>query len=256
MVVVLANPGAGTALGPFRLTVFEDRDASGTFEPGADAVLGEQEVAGLEAGSSAAVEAPVAGAVSFAGNLVYAFVDSGQVVAEADEANNFGSSSPGCGTPVPGAAWNVALEWGWTRTSVDPASTLVLNAPVVIDVDGDAIPDVLFVAHSAAGGTLGYAYDGRLRALSGRDGQEIWSVTDPALALSGGGRLAAADIDGDGRPEIVGVAEAAATRLLAFEHDGTFKWASDTILTPGWGGPRSPISTATAPPRSSSAARS
>ena len=43
--------------------------------------------------------------------------------------------------------------------------------------------------------------------MSGRDGSEIWSVTDPALGLNGNTKPAAADIDGDGRPEIVVGAE-------------------------------------------------
>ena len=236
VVVEIANPGPGTAAAPFTLTVFEDRDASGTFGPGVDAVLGEQEVAGLEAGGSLVVEVAAAGSVQFAGNLVYAFVDSGLSVVEADEANNTASSSPGCGAPGSAEGWSVALEWGWTTTAVDPVSTLVVNAPIVIDVDGDAVPDVLFVAHGTRRDAVGYAYDGRLRALGGRDGHEIWSVTDPALALTGGGRLAAADIDGDGRPEIVGLASGGTT-LVAFEHDGTFKWRSDTILNAGWGAP-------------------
>jgi RHS repeat-associated protein len=233
--VEVANPGSGTALGPFALTVFEDRDENGTFAPGVDAILGEQPLTGLEAGGSTVVEVPVAGAASFAGNLVYAFVDSGLAVAEADEADNYGSSSPGCGGPASSDAWNVGLEWSWTKTSADPLSTLVLSAPIVIDVNGDAVPDVVFVAFGSVSAGFSYPYQGRLRALDGRDGHEIWSVTDPAFGLTGAGRLAAGDIDGDGRPEIVGISEVATDRLLAFEHDGTFKWRSDTILAAAWG---------------------
>jgi hypothetical protein len=48
--------------------------------------------------------------------------------------------------------------------------------------------------------------------------------------------LAVGDIDGDGRPEIVAVA-LARDHLIAFEHDGTFKWESAPIESIGWGGP-------------------
>ena len=73
--------------------------------------------------------------------------------------------------------------------------------------------------------------------MSGRDGREIWSVTDPALGLNGNTAPAAADIDGDGRPEIVVGAENNAT-LLAFEHDGSLKWRSDVLSQAlDWGGP-------------------
>ena len=40
--------------------------------------------------------APVSGTVLFRGNLIYAFVDSANVVAESNEANNYGSSAPPC----------------------------------------------------------------------------------------------------------------------------------------------------------------
>ena len=165
LVVRVGNDGPGTAAGAFLVTAFEDRDADGRFEPGVDAVLGEQTVTGLEAGGSANVELAVGGSVSFAGNLVYALVDSTFAVAEADEANNYGSSSPGCGAPASSEDWRVTLEWSWTKTDVDPVSTLVVNAPIVLDVDGDAVPDVLFVAHGTRRDSIGYAYGGRLRAL-------------------------------------------------------------------------------------------
>ncbi len=63
-----------------------------------------------------------------------------------------------------------------------------------------------------------------------QDGSELWTVTDPAYELIGGGGLAVGDIDSDGLPEIVAVYESN-NRLIAFEHDGTFKWLSD----PTWG---------------------
>ena len=131
----------------------------------------------------------------------------------------------------------MGLEWAWTKTNVDPVSRLVSSAPAVMDVNGDRVPDVVFVTWGTVGGAVGYASQGRLRAVSGRDGSEIWSVTDPALGLNGNTKLAVADIDGDGRPEILAEAENRNT-LLAFEHDGSFKWRSDVLADPiDWGGP-------------------
>ena len=49
-----------------------------------------------------------------------------------------------------------------------------------------------------------------------------------ALDLNPSGSPALGDIDGDGRPEIVAVAEQG-TQLLAFESDGTFKRRSPEL---------------------------
>ena len=121
------------------------------------------------------------GSVRFGGNLIYAFVDSDLAVPELDETNNYGSSSPGCGEPRSAEDWRVTMEWAWTSTATEPDSTSVVSGPVVVDVDADAVPDVVFVTHRA-GGSTAYNSDGRLRAVSGRDGSEIWSVTDDAVA--------------------------------------------------------------------------
>ncbi len=233
--VAVANVGPGTAAGPLTLTVFEDKNASGAYEPGADAVLGETVLAGLEAASTRVASVPVSGSVTFAGNLVYAFVDSGQSVAELDETNNYGSSSPACGSPASASGWHVGIEWLWTKPTLDPLSNRVTSPPVVADLDADGVPEVVFI--SATFGAVAYASQARLRAVSGRDGHELWSVTDPALGLNGNSKLALADLDGDGRPEILAGAESN-TNLLAFEHDGSFKWRSDTLADQvAWGGP-------------------
>ena len=233
--VVIANSGPGTAAGPLTLTVFEDRNGSGAYEAASDALLGEKVLVGLEPAATQVEAVPVAGSVTFAGNLVYAFVDSGQSVAESDETNNYGSSSPACGGPGSPSGWHVGIEWFWTNPSVDPGSNRVLSPPVVIDLDGDRLPELVFI--SAYLGATAYAQQSRLRALSGRDGHELWSVIDPALGLNGASQLAAADLDGDGRPEILAGAENNVS-LLAFEHDGSFKWRSDTLVDQvSWGGP-------------------
>jgi RHS repeat-associated protein len=233
--VELANAGNGTAAGPIALTLFEDRNANGQYDAGTDAVLGEVSLPGLDGQAAEIVPVAVGGAVTFAGNLVYAFVDSALVVPELDEANNYASSAPTCGLPRSPSAWDVGVEWLWTAPSQDPGSNRVTVPPVVIDLDGDDAPDVVFV--SAYLGAVAYATQSRLRAVSGRDGRELWSVTDPALGLNGNIAPAAADIDGDGRPEILVGSDGTPT-LLAFEHDGTLKWRSDPIpFAIGWAAP-------------------
>src|SRR5690606_18265064 len=69
---------------------------------------------------------------------------------------------------------------------------------------------------------------GYLRALDGATGAEKWSaqtdVYQPAYRVHPRGTPAAADIDGDGLPEIV--TQKAGGGLIAFEHDGSYKWSS------------------------------
>jgi len=62
---------------------------------------------------------------------------------------------------------------------------------------------------------------------------QLWAVTDPQHQLYSSTSIAIGDIDLDGRPEIVAVHEDG--RLIAFEHDGAFKWKSPVVTTVGWG---------------------
>ena len=66
--------------------------------------------------------AAASGTATFAGNLVYAFVDSGAAIVEANEANNYGNSAPACAYTPPVRAANPALEWAWTGSPQLPLS--------------------------------------------------------------------------------------------------------------------------------------
>jgi RHS repeat-associated protein len=228
---VIGNVGTGPAAGPLSVVFFEDRDANGAFDPQADLVLGSASHIGLDAGGSGSVAATLFATVLFKGNLIYAFVDSGGDVVESDETNNYGSSAAACVFTPPVEGWDPALEWTWTGSSVLPASMKVTMAPVVIDLTADGVPEVLFTTWEGNDEQA----DGHLRAVRGSDGAPVFTVTDPVYDLYPPGQLAVGDIDLDGRPEIVGVDESR-THLIAFEHDGTFKWRSPTIENAQWGG--------------------
>ncbi|HEY7412402.1 MAG TPA: FG-GAP-like repeat-containing protein, partial [Vicinamibacteria bacterium] len=235
LAAVVANDGAGPAGRPFALSFFEDRNTSGAYEPAEDVLLGTASLPDLAAGGTTVASAPVEGSVLFRGNVVHAFVDSGRAVAESDESNNHAASGPPCEdapAPVPFAP---SLKWSWTGSPVEPASRHVMATPAVVDLDGDGAPEVVF--HSFRELEAGaVTHGGRLRVLRGSDGAEVFTVADPAHAVAGLSQVAVGDIDGDGRPEIVSVHEAG-NRLIAFEHDGTFKWLS-TEVNNGlhWGG--------------------
>ncbi|HHH11541.1 MAG TPA: VCBS repeat-containing protein, partial [Sorangium sp.] len=116
------------------------------------------------------------------------------------------------------------IEWSWSSTAIQPAHVQVINMPVVIDLEKDGTPDVVIVtSNSYSGNGAGY-----LRALDGVNGAEKWNantdVYQDAYRVQPRGTPAAADIDGDGFVEIV--TPKAGGGLIAFEHDGSYKWTT------------------------------
>ncbi len=105
-----------------------------------------------------------------------------------------------------------------------------MMTPAVVDMNGDDVPDVVFSTFGDRG-TSGYGGSwspGPVRAISGADGSELWTAagtaSDPyAYDVNAYGGLAVGDIDGDGLPEVIATHHSLGG-LIAFEHDGTFKW--------------------------------
>ena len=126
------------------------------------------------------------------------------------------------------------VQWAWTGSTTLSEHKQVMMTPVVVDVNGDKVPDVVFSTYS--GGN--YTTNGVLRAVSGNDGHELWTVSDPALRIKGGASIAAGDIDNDGKVEVCAVPEDG-RGVICFENDGAFKFRTP----PGandyneWGGP-------------------
>lgn len=232
--VAVLNQGTSATGSGFAVTFFDDRNGNGVFDAGLDLVLGVGAAPSLPSGQTAVVTASLSGTVAFKGDLVYAWADSDEVVAEADETNNTSNSGQGCEyVPVPGPFAPV-LEWSWTSTLVLPTYLNVMMTPSVVDLNDDGVPEVVFGATASTGGAL--VEVGVLRALDGASGAELFSVTDAALRISTTASVATGDIDGDGRPEIV-ASDDSGVRLIAFEHDGTFKWRSPILEFVHWGAP-------------------
>lgn len=106
-----------------------------------------------------------------------------------------------------------------------PDSVNVEVAPIVGDLDGDGIPEIIFLSFTDGFDDNG-GEDGVLRILSGADCSEVAALSDPgcvscfgdaacrSLEVSGGPGIfcpgctpAIADLDGDGQMEIVAITE-------------------------------------------------
>ena len=140
--------------------------------------------------------------------------DDYDVIDESNERNN-------CLTNIVSCCISAAkLEWTWNSTAVEPDYVQVMMAPVVADLNNDRIPDIIFSTFKGSN----YVSDGILRAISGDGSGELFSVTNPAYRVLPGAEPAVADIDNDGKPEIVVSKDS--NELICFENDGSYKWTS------------------------------
>jgi len=224
--VEVVNAGEAPVATPFEVLFFDDADRDGELDRGLDVVLGTAvRLGGIAPGARAAITAPVTGTVRFRDDRLAVAVDAGGEVAEADEGNNIFSSGDACRFVPPVADFEPELEWEWTGSLIDPLHDQVMMTPLVIDLDADQVPAIVFMTFD---GRRPYQEDGRLRAIRGDGGGELFTVSDPRFAVTAGSSPAAGDIDGDGRPELVAV-DTSLRRLIAFEHDGAFKWRTETL---------------------------
>ncbi len=220
----IKNQGLNNLSDPFKVVFFEDRNINQVYDVGIDTVLGEAKVnTPLQAGQSTTVTTNLSGFLSFINSPIWGFVDADKVITETNENNNLAFSSQDC-IIQPSGQFNPVVEWNKNTFSVLPSSNQVMMTPAVIDLNGDKIPDIVFTTYTGQN----YVIDGNLRAISGSDGSELWTVS--AYEVQGSSGVAVGDIDNDGKPEIVAVAESGEA-LIAFEHDGTFKWRSPNFWT-------------------------
>lgn len=129
------------------------------------------------------------------------------------------------------------VEWSWTDSAIKPGYNQVINTPIVIDLDGDKIPEVILVTSLGGAGSasdFGQEDPAFLRVLDGKTGLEKWAANvdaykdgtngDPDYRVNPRGTPAAGDLDGNGTIEIVVPRRAGG--VLAFRADGSLLWES------------------------------
>ena len=228
--VWVANLGDTDAPGGFDVIVFEDRiPLNGRYDAGIDNLLGRSTVSsGLPRGQSIPVDVAALGTVLFRDNVIYAEVDPLNVVPEVSETNNLFDTGRGCQFRPPVGVFTPTVEWEWNSSSDMPTYTAVDTIPLVGDVNGDTIPDVVFNSGVAPGG-FG---DGVIRALDGRTGAEIFTASGTDVRVHASSNLALADLTGDTLPEIVGISNVAGQEntLVCVDGNGLRLWTSDPLV--------------------------
>lgn len=195
--------------------------------------------------------------------------DTGSVFIQSDACAEVGATVEGTGklptypACLPPQTFQPVTKWAWEGGNFKPQSRNVGMTPLVINltddngdgrIDENDIPDVIFTSCSSGEccikcmdvGTgdfsdMDLSGKGMLRAISGKDGKDLWAVTDPTLELTAMTQLAAADLDGDNVPEIVAVkhhfkkgsgdngmqGKYDTGTLLIFDNQGNVKYESD-----------------------------
>lgn len=228
-VTVRNNGSAATATG-FQLAAFEDRNNNARYDAGTDNLLGTANIAStLAANATTGIVIPINGTLLFRGSIIHVFADSNNVILESNESNNTRHTGQASTFTGPAdTALNPIVKWATTSFTDLPTSLSTLSSPTVGDVNGDGIPDVVFSTYVTG-------VRGNIRVASGDTGAILFTVTDPALEVSPSASITLADIDADGRPELITFDTA--TRLIAFEHDGTLKWRSTQVILYTWTSP-------------------
>ncbi len=222
--VDVTNLGSDIATEPFDVLFFEDRDFDGLYNPVHDVILGSAEVdQAVAANDTINVRAELNGSVQFAGAFIWAFVDSRRVVDEIREDNNYVRSEHECRVVSGGInQFEPVLKYFAAGENPDIAA---LNTPIVIDLDYDGLPEILF--DDGTGIPL-------VHVINGEDGSPHYDsgYTIDILAEEG---FAVADIDNDNTLELVSMwrdSESYKLYVYHFDSDGQIYTAPNSAIPP------------------------
>ena len=166
--VTFDNQGLAAAPAGIDVTVFEDRDFDGLLDPAVDTVLGVHTTSSpLAAPDTLAVDVTLSGTLTLRGNRLHAWVDSGDLITEVDELDNFAVSGctadDGSGTQIEApdlTLGGITLDLdGYPAIAValrvGNAGAVVAEAGAVVELyDGDPASGGVFLASTTLDAAL------------------------------------------------------------------------------------------------------
>lgn len=112
------------------------------------------------------------------------------------------------------------FEWDYSK-SFEPSYSQVMSTPVVGDLDGDGVPEIVFTTFKGRA----WSSPGYIRVINGADGHEEWTADKPELMAYGAIAPLLIDLEGDGKAEVIYLNKAASgTNMVALNYDGTKRW--------------------------------
>ncbi|MDX8377015.1 MAG: CARDB domain-containing protein, partial [Mariprofundales bacterium] len=235
LVAEVINTGTTNAGANVIASAFYDADNDGIYLAAQDVLLGEQNISiNLATDTYAVISIPVKGVLPYRDANISVWVDSGLSMVELDETNNVASTIEMCFTEPESVTFDPVLKWEWTGSSIMPRHNQVMMAPVVVPledtnadgkIDENDIPAIVFNSYDI----INYNTNGVLRAISGQDGREIWTIP-ASFKTFPSSHIAAADLDNDGFIEILSLAEdpyiTGSTSIIVFDYQGNFLWST------------------------------
>lgn len=226
--IEVSNIGTQSAPNGVAVLAFSDVNHNDAFDVVSDLVLGQTTLGGaLAPGQSTTLSINVSGTMAFRDAPVHVIIDPTQQAPELGKANNLRSSAQeALYTPVT-RDFKPTLKWEWNGGGILPNSRQVMMAPIAIptrDTNGDGkvnsddVSNIVFTSYS---GWYSFAGSGVIRILDGRTGAEINTLQSTPVAVVGG--IAAADLDGDGVPEIVATSHPSGLPI-ALKPNGQVLW--------------------------------
>lgn len=222
----------------YNIVIFDDINSNDIFDAETDTVMGRSRISCCHRWSSGIFKVNISGIVRFRDAILSVMVDSESEISEINEQNNYSESNPNCTyiwNPLDNKISTGRESWRWIGGAERTSSRRVQTSPIIVDLDGDKTSDIIFSSHDHRDII---DVNGPLRVISGGDGRDVFASTTDIESTSS---IAVADIDRDGRTEIITIGRRGSGegkyRVIIFDNLGNIKIESDYIdERVSWGG--------------------